>query len=455
MAIVWAVKTGNLSDPNVWNTGDLPDVIDVVVANGFTVTIDRDIEVVELRTLLVPATGTVSGGTFNFASGISEFTVIANLQTGTTTVLSLNRPNVTYNIIGTIRSGVTASIPAVYATGVNGSNITVNVVGDIITSTGQAGSGLAFYSSSNVNLNYTGNITTVVAIQNVGIYFNTVLGGTIIITGNLLPSASCGHYSYSQACFGVVSSTLDITINGNVYGGGAYSRGLIVGGSGAGNEVYLNGIAYNGFYDANYQACGYAVYIIGTHTSNVRVPLVQARNTYNGVALQNVNSSSKIIVDVVLTNSAGVNPIGAGVYYNNDSTISSCQGVREDGTVFTFDGDYTSKIPAEEDVRYLTTYYDGLMVGSLRVATPSQVLKDVPTDNTVGTAVITKEALFGEDADEILTGLVESIQKIDEFHRIHGLKAGSPLEVTDNSRKCGDIEQTIEDDGETTTVTRV
>ena len=44
--------------------------------------------------------------------------------------------------------------------------------------------------------------------------------------------------------------------------------------------------------------------------------------------------------------------------------------------------------------------------------------------------------------------------KLDELHRIHGLKSGEDLEITDTSRTAGDISQTISDDGTTTTVSR-
>jgi hypothetical protein len=45
--------------------------------------------------------------------------------------------------------------------------------------------------------------------------------------------------------------------------------------------------------------------------------------------------------------------------------------------------------------------------------------------------------------------------KLDELHRIHGLKSGEPMTVTPTSRVAGDISQTISGDGTTTTtVTR-
>ena len=53
------------------------------------------------------------------------------------------------------------------------------------------------------------------------------------------------------------------------------------------------------------------------------------------------------------------------------------------------------------------------------------------------------------------SGLSASEQaKLDEIWRIHGLKQGEPLVVSDTSRVSGDVTQTVSDDGAKTTVTR-
>ena len=48
----------------------------------------------------------------------------------------------------------------------------------------------------------------------------------------------------------------------------------------------------------------------------------------------------------------------------------------------------------------------------------------------------------------------EQATMLNELWRIHGLRAGEPLQVTDVSRTSGDISQTITDDGTTSTVSR-
>lgn len=43
---------------------------------------------------------------------------------------------------------------------------------------------------------------------------------------------------------------------------------------------------------------------------------------------------------------------------------------------------------------------------------------------------------------------------VDELHKLHGLDAANVLEITDTSRSSGGVNQTLSDDGTTSTVTR-
>jgi hypothetical protein len=69
MANRYAVATGNWSNPAIWDGGTLPQAGDVVRPNAFTVTIDQNITVTELRNdASAPA---VQGGVFTFGAGIT------------------------------------------------------------------------------------------------------------------------------------------------------------------------------------------------------------------------------------------------------------------------------------------------------------------------------------------------------------------------------------------------
>jgi hypothetical protein len=57
----------------------------------------------------------------------------------------------------------------------------------------------------------------------------------------------------------------------------------------------------------------------------------------------------------------------------------------------------------------------------------------------------------GETAD---ASVVQARVQHDEIHQIHGLRLGSPLEVTQTSRVAGAVEQAISAAGDDVTVTR-
>ncbi len=51
--------------------------------------------------------------------------------------------------------------------------------------------------------------------------------------------------------------------------------------------------------------------------------------------------------------------------------------------------------------------------------------------------------------------LVEAHERHEELHLVHGLAAGDPLEVAQNSRTAGVVDQAITEAGGTVTVERV
>lgn len=80
MANRYAVATGNWSNTAIWDGGTLPQASDVVRPNGFTVTIDQNITVTELRNdASAPA---VQGGVFTFGAGITINADIRYLGSG-------------------------------------------------------------------------------------------------------------------------------------------------------------------------------------------------------------------------------------------------------------------------------------------------------------------------------------------------------------------------------------
>lgn len=130
----------------------------------------------------------------------------------------------------------------------------------------------------------------------------------------------------------------------------------------------------------------------------------------------------------------------------------------EEGIVFDFTHRYvgtvsvggTTLAPVVEIVNgYTVTFEDGQYAVNLPGANSN--VADVRNINQVSVRPQNSAGLVvvGE------SGLSAGEQtKLDEIHRIQGLDTNNPVSITDTSRSSGDISQTINDDGTTTTVTR-
>lgn len=130
----------------------------------------------------------------------------------------------------------------------------------------------------------------------------------------------------------------------------------------------------------------------------------------------------------------------------------------EEGIIFDFTHDYvgtkvvggTTLAPVVEIVNgYTVTFEDGQYAVNLPGANSN--VADVRNINQVSVRPQNSAGLVvvGE------SGLSAGEQtKLDEIHRIQGLDTSNPVSITDTSRSSGDISQTINDDGTTTTVTR-
>lgn len=153
MAVVYAVKTGNWSDTTVWNTGALPTSADDVYTNGFTVTINQNINVISLRN--GATTGVNAGGLFSAQSG---FTYVCD----------------------TIANGITGTACLVVSFGTGTLVVTANTI------TGGLGRAIAVNSSVNLDLTINGNVfgSATNTGQTEGINFGSGNGCTATINGN-------------------------------------------------------------------------------------------------------------------------------------------------------------------------------------------------------------------------------------------------------------------------------
>ena len=427
MANRYAVASGNWSNTATWDGGTLPGVGDVVRPNGYTVTIDQDVNVLGLyNDASAPA---VAGGRFEVSNVVTErsITLAQNLTAGTlggllrisatTGVVNVVTPYVigkasssgqwiALEITGTCTINLQASV---YPTATNSyavRSITIssaailNVTGDVAGSDGGSGSGqdgiyILGTGGSTVTVNglVRAGDTSSVGSTCRGIY--AAAGATIIVNGNVEAGANRG----SAIMAGTGASI--ITVNGNLIGGGGSSNSIEAASAAAGSTVTVNGN-------------------------------ISAGNSYaiEAAGISTVMTEGDITASAVAP-AIGENPVGLGavfiigsgvVYSNGTSWMPAIEGrkwIIKQGAVVSFalqdDSGYPgvgqtiyitnllSGMPVPSDVRAGTTYGEGGgITGTLAVPAPSSVAAGVATDNTVGTAVLTADTLWNH---EVSTGV--------------------------------------------------
>lgn len=191
MANRYATKSGVWSDTSVWDGGSsLPGAGDVVRPNNYTVTIDQDVTVAELRN--DASSPAVAGGGFVVSSVASTLTITATLVAGGASLLTISAT-----------SG------------------TVAVVGDI-PQTSPVGASKGLVVSGNANVTVTGNVSGGVAAGSNGIYISGA--AAVTINGNVAGGAGGNGVQVAG------SATVDIqgTITATAGGHGAYLVGATV-----------------------------------------------------------------------------------------------------------------------------------------------------------------------------------------------------------------------------------
>ena len=418
MALVYAVKNGNWSDPTVWNTGSLPGNEDDVYTNGKTVTIDIDL-IGQYRPKALyarnPGDGT-SGGYFivNTTRQIGEpdypvdiygpdlngaqypcvrFTAYApneltiygnvfggpqnycygvqNQYTGTVNIIGnvsglscaavgvRNESLGTINIIGDVAGGVCWDS---YGASNVGSG-TINIIGNVSGGSGNYGGGVLNAGSGIINI--TGNVNGGSYGTAYGVYNSA--GGVVFINSDIRPTTT------NQIAVAVYNgSTGHIIINGDVYGG----RGSIA--------VYAN----NGYIRINGDLRWDETY------SNAAA----AGSSLNGLIVLNGNIRNHHLA----TGYYGcMLCVGRVLLYNGENYLTVYAESADGGPAVSGDPIYhdgaaraASNFPGQQHVRYGITYGpDNEYIGTCHVPPPESVAYGVPVDDTVGTAVITPEAI--------------------------------------------------------------
>jgi hypothetical protein len=305
----------------------LPGAGDVVYANNFTVTLDQDVTVLELRT--TTATNVNAGGLFDYGAGCN--TVTANIIAGTTICLRHNLTTVK-NLIGNVSGGVSSSAYGV----INQSSGTLNVIGN-----GIGGSGTASFAIHNS------------------------VGGIINVTGNLTGGSGPFAYGGNNALGGTINLT------GNATGGTSADAPGVVNGVGTTNII------------------GSAIATIAPGANNStagQLFVTTAIASSSNFALFGNLVGGTTIVQNIVNHSTGRVAIGGFVKFSNAGP-NTLAGPRQNGTTQTL-VDSSIGNPPTTDVRDGVSYASGALTGTLKVPPSSSVAVGVPVDNTTGTAII-------------------------------------------------------------------
>jgi hypothetical protein len=352
MANILAAATGNWSATGTWIGGVLPGSADVVYANGFTVTIDQDITVVELR-------ADSNGGV---ATGSGAFTVAA--ANGVTRSIAAKLTN--SNLTASPSSGGTVNITgaltsALYHAVIFAGAGTVNVTGSWASSMTENA------ITSAVNVNLTGNLVYSGAAH--GLAFRGA-NGAFKITGDVTNSSN------GASGFLMAGSSGALTVTGTITGAstnpGVWINALghtlyatqVTGGSGGPGVLASSGTAY----------------------------ITRATGGTGGVGVS-ASSSSTVYVEEIEYGSTGQSPT-SGLIRLTDKTSNKClffrQGLSKK-TVSDIAG--LGVLPAVTDVRSGVSYNAGQLTGTCAVPAASLVASGAAIDATTGTGAIGATAM--------------------------------------------------------------
>jgi hypothetical protein len=352
MAVRWAVINGNWSDTATWNDGTLPAVDDDVHADGKTVTIDQDVTVLSIRN--DQRSGGTNGGTFTANAGI---TINSSIIRGNLSNCLL------FTILGTININGNVSVTTEASTVVhaitNSGGGTVNIVGNI--------------SSPDGNL------------RRVGAILNSL--GTVNIVGNIQ------HLSYRPSPAILISNQSTMNITGNIRSDITSSIGA-AGVSAIDNNGTLNifGSVFSTVGTANCTILnsGYLNFdgVINSLYSSFSRPAIESLTSTTAINIikGDINCSPYGDFPLAVRRLYYVPSTGTTFTFADNSTNGQLPPAAAPGTFTLYSPDILIDAPVATDVRQGVVYADGVLTGTLAVPSPSNVRKDIPTDNTVGTA---------------------------------------------------------------------
>ena len=331
---------------------------------------------------------TTAGGSFNFNTAgvtVSATSTSASLSAGATNLITVTATTgtVTLNLGSSVTSGLGTSTQIFNYTG------TCNL---ILSGIEFRGSITSTFGARCINKTSSGTITVNGSLgggsgnSSQEALSNT--NGNVIINGNVSANNS------SSATLN--NSGGDVTINGNVTGG--INGNAIASSNGTltvtGRIVGQNSIALllsNPTTSITGDVIAGNVAAISSTTANTITVTgdVYASATANGIS--STNASGVVNLTGNMYNGLGRNAIYCqNVFISNTATTLWRMDTGGGNYKFLYSADSTPNLPPITDVRFGTTFGPALsLTGTMVVLANSDVRKDVPNDNSVGTAELT------------------------------------------------------------------
>jgi hypothetical protein len=385
MANVFATASGLWSTGSTWNTGVVPTSSDSVFANGFTVTINQNVDVVSLS--IVPTGSILTGGVFQLSASVPVYNVKADLYgiaTKSTQEPVINQNQAcTLNLTGSINpsSGLWS-----YGIRCSVERTILNVSGTVYAGTGQQAQGInAVLSNQSVTVigdcygYFTGGI------QGGAIFMGSATTANVYlkIVGNIYGKGASNSNPGSGVNITLFSNSTFI-FSGSVYGGD-YSAipGIALTMYNNGNTFQMSGSAIGGILGPGMSVAGVA----GSPGASIIIPEARTVSGSQGASVSIGNSFANVVINKINNTSTGLfNIIGP---FKVNPSVFSITLLDTGSQAVTYTNNTQTLIPSASDVRSGVSYYDGARTGTLVVPSPSNVRKSIQTDNTTGSADLT------------------------------------------------------------------
>jgi len=248
MAVRYAVATGNWSAVETWDGGaSLPTADDDVYANGYTVSIDQDIEVTKISTEVCPTTG-VGGG--RFAGSATANTIIGNIVAGSTICVYFAAE--TGFVIGNVYGGSSTNAYGIRCQNFGGVTVIGNVYG------GSAANANGIYTYYGYDITIVGNVeggsvSTATGIEGRLATPGKILSITGVVEGKTANAVSIDNSSWEIRIIGTLKSNTGLAI----YGSAPSSRLLQI----TGNLISsATSIPFAGYYNVRLTAGSSSVF---------------------------------------------------------------------------------------------------------------------------------------------------------------------------------------------------